>query len=57
MADLINLNKARKARAKAEREAAVVENRARFGRAKGEKTLAEARREKAARELDGRKRD
>ena len=57
MADLINLNKARKARARAAREAEAAENRVRFGRVKADKALAEARREKAMSDLDGKKRD
>ncbi len=57
MADVINLNKRRKALARAEREAAAAENRVRFGRAKPEKSLAGARREKAARDLDDKKLD
>jgi len=57
MAELINLNKARKARAKVTREAEAAENRVRFGRTKADKLLAEKRREVSARDLDGKKRD
>lgn len=57
MAELVNLNKARKARAKAEREARAAENCVRFGRAKAERLLEAARAEMATRELDGKKRD
>lgn len=53
----INLNQARKARAKAEAKATAVENRVKFGRSKAETSLADARRDKADRALDGAKRD
>jgi hypothetical protein len=39
MADIVNLNQARKAKAKADDKARAAENRAKFGRTKGEKTL------------------
>lgn len=57
MAAPINLNKARKARAKAEAETQASENRAKFGRTKAEK-LADAKRD-AQRQalLDGAKRE
>jgi hypothetical protein len=57
MAEILNLNKARKARTKAEDKARAAENRARFGRAKAEKTLDAARAEKLKRDLDGAKRE
>jgi hypothetical protein len=57
MAEPINLNKARKARARADAESLAAENRARFGRTKAEKQLARAREEKARRELDAGKRE
>lgn len=57
MAEPINLNKARKARAKAGAEVRAVENRVKFGRTKAEKELAKAREDKARRELDSGKRD
>ncbi len=53
----INLNQARKARAKAQAKTTAAENRVRFGRPKAETSLADARRDKAARDLDGFKRD
>jgi hypothetical protein len=37
MADILSLSKARKARAKAAKEASAAENRVKFGRTKGEK--------------------
>jgi len=53
----INLNKARKAKAKAEKEQRAQENRAKFGRTKSEKQLEAARAEKLARLTDAHKRD
>lgn len=57
MAELINLNKARKARAKAGEKAKAAENRARFGRTGAETTLEQARRERAEAALEGHFRD
>lgn len=57
MSEIINLNKARKAREKAAEKAKAAENRTVFGQSKTVKDLAAARREKAQRELDGHKRD
>jgi uncharacterized protein DUF4169 len=57
MAELINLNKARKARGKAAKDEAARHNRAAFGRTKAEKDVARAKAEKAARELDQKKLD
>ena len=57
MTDPENLNRFRKARAKADDKARAAENRVAFGRTRAEKALAEARREKAARELDAKKRE
>jgi len=53
----INLNKARKAKAKADAETKAAENRVRFGRTKAEKQTAAAPTAKSARDLDGHKRD
>jgi len=53
----VNLNRFRKARAKADDKAKAVENRVAFGRTKAEKSLADARRDKAARDLDAQRRD
>lgn len=53
----INLNQFRKAKAKADAKTTAAENRVKFGRTKAEKSLADARRDKAARELDASKRD
>ena len=57
MADPVNLNHARKARAKAEREAAAKQNRVAFGRTKAEKSAAKAKAALSAKSLDGHKRD
>ncbi|KCZ49401.1 DUF4169 family protein [Hyphomonas pacifica] len=53
MSDPINLNKFRKAKAKAEKEQRAVENRAKFGRTKADKTLDKARADKVIRLTDG----
>ncbi|MAN15235.1 MAG: DUF4169 domain-containing protein [Dinoroseobacter sp.] len=57
MAAPVNLNRARKEKARAEKKARADENAARFGRTKAERMLDEARARKAARELDGAKRE
>jgi hypothetical protein len=57
MAEILNLNRARKAKAKTADKAVATENRAKFGRSKADKTLEAARAEKLARTLDGAKRD
>jgi hypothetical protein len=56
-ADVINLRRARKAKARAGREETAAANRAAFGRTKAEKVDAAAERERAARSLDGHRRD
>jgi Domain of unknown function (DUF4169) len=57
MAEIVNLRRARKARGRdAARESAEAA-RLQHGRAKSEKSLTDARNEKAARDLDARKRD
>ncbi|GFE50352.1 hypothetical protein So717_21050 [Roseobacter cerasinus] len=53
----INLNKARKARAKAAKTARADENAVRFGRTKTEKNAEKTQAEKATRDLDGHKRE
>ena len=53
MGEIVNLNRVRKDRAKAEAKAAAGANRAAHGLSKGERTRAEAERERAARLLDG----
>ncbi len=57
MADPINLNSARKARAQAAEKARAAENRVRFGRTKAEKTVTRLETEKAARDLDNTRRE
>ena len=55
--DIINLNKARKDRARAGAKATAAANRAAFGRAKGEKDAARIEAERLKRDLDGAKRE
>ncbi|MGQ4273131.1 DUF4169 family protein [Terrihabitans sp. B22-R8] len=57
MADLINLNKARKQRARAEKNVKAAANRVVFGRTKSDKDAEKARAENAARLLDGHRRE
>jgi hypothetical protein len=51
--DVVNLKRARKARARAGREAEAAVRRAEFGRSKAERALSEARHRLANRKLDG----
>lgn len=53
MADVVNLNKARKRKAKAEKQAKAAENCVRFGRPKEDDKARKARREALERKLDG----
>lgn len=53
MAEIINLRRARKQRARQEAEQQAQQNRITFGRTKAERSLTEAERDKAARTLDG----
>ena len=53
MSNLINLNKARKARAKTRKRVEADENAVRHGRTKAQKTLDKANADKANRHLDG----
>lgn len=55
MGEIVNLNQARKDRAKAVRKATASANRAAHGRSKAERDRAEAERSRAARLLDGSK--
>jgi hypothetical protein len=57
MTNVVNLNKARKARDRQDARDQAQGNRVKFGRAKGEKAIAKAEAEKARRVLDGAKRD
>ncbi|MBO9396996.1 DUF4169 family protein [Shimia sp. R9_2] len=56
MAEIINLNKFRKARARADQKALAEENAIKFGRTKAQKQLEEAQAEKSERDLDGKER-
>jgi len=56
MAGIVNLNKARKKKARADKAARADENRARFGRTKGERQRQDALKERADRHLDGHRR-
>ena len=57
MAEVVNLNRARKARARAEDKAQAAQNRVAHGRTKAERTAAEAAAAAEARRLDGHKRE
>ncbi|MGN6817839.1 MAG: DUF4169 family protein [Sphingomonas sp.] len=57
MAEIVNLNRARKAKARTEAQAIAAANRAAFGRTKAEKRATKAEAERRAKELDGAKRE
>ena len=57
MAELINVNTARKARDHAAGKAKAAENRTRHGQTKGQKAVTKLETERARRELDGAKRE
>ncbi|SFA78688.1 protein of unknown function [Poseidonocella pacifica] len=57
MSKPVNLNQIRKARARAEKKAEADRNAVAFGRSRAEKSLDRARKEKAERGLDGKKRE
>ena len=57
MAEIINLRKVRKAKARADKEAEAAENRAKFGQPKEERTQSEAAKELLDRKLDAHRRD
>ena len=57
MSDIINFNQKRKAKMLADKEVKAAENRYKFGRTKAEKQLEKLKAEKAARALEGHKRD
>jgi hypothetical protein len=56
-AEIINLNRARKAKAKSERASQVEQNRVLHGTPKHLKRLGKARKDKARRDLDAHKKD
>lgn len=57
MAEIVNLNKARKARARDAAKASADANRAKFGRTKRERAADVAEQRRIDRELDGARRD
>lgn len=57
MSNIVSFSKAKKARDREMAKAEAAENRAKFGRTKGEKSRAAAEAEKAAKDLDGKKRE
>jgi Domain of unknown function (DUF4169) len=57
MAELINLRLARKARQRAEKDRQAAANRVKFGRTKSARDTERAEAERAARQLDGAKRE
>ena len=57
MADIVSLSKARKAKARADKDAAAAQNRVTFGRTKAEKSLTKAKTELVDKRLDGHKLD
>ncbi len=57
MADIINFRTARKAKARADKEAQAAENRIKFGRTKEEKRQTEAMKRLSERQLEGHRRD
>ena len=56
-ADIVNLRRARKAKAHAEREKTAADNRVAFGRSKVEKQVTKAERDRAARAIDAHRRE
>lgn len=57
MAEIINLNRAKKAKARAEKSAQADANRAKHGTPKAVRNLAKARKDKTARDVEGHKLD
>jgi hypothetical protein len=57
MADILSLSKARKNKAKADKEATAAENRVKFGRTKAEKVADAAKKALAEKSIDAHKRD
>jgi hypothetical protein len=57
MAEIINLNRARKARARVDKQAEAEANRAKFGRSKAQKQAEAAEKARAAKMLDESKRE
>ncbi len=57
MTSIVNLNRFRKAKKRSEAQQRAVENRALSGRSKKDRRAAESERQRAARELDGKRLD
>ena len=57
MADIVNLRRARKDKARQQRESEAAANRRRFGRTKAEKAADKDAQERARRDIDGKKID
>jgi hypothetical protein len=57
MAEIINLRKARKVKARVDKEAEAAENRAKFGRPQAERSESEAAKALLDRKLDAHRRD
>jgi len=57
MAEIVNLRKARKAKARAEKETQAAENRIKFGRSKAERDLGTTSRRLAERKLEAHRRE
>ncbi len=57
MAEPINLNKARKAKARVDQRSQAAENRVRFGQSKAVKAISKLEAERTRRDLDGKKRE
>ncbi len=57
MAEIVNLRRARKGKARAEKETRAAGNRVRFGRTKAEKRESEIESRRAEQKLDGKKID
>jgi hypothetical protein len=57
MSDIVNLKRARKAKARVAAETEAAANRFKYGQSKTEKSLMKKNKEAAARKLDGHKRD
>lgn len=57
MAEILSLSKARKAKARTEKEAAAEANRLKFGRTKAEKLKEASEKAKADKHIDGHKRE
>ena len=57
MADIVSLSKARKSKARAEKDATAAENRVKFGRTKAEKAKEQVERSITEKIIDGHKRE